>query len=145
MGKLKFTRFGFRRKNMLSTVNTFSESFSQYRSRIQRSKNALSYASSTSLEELVFNFQKIKLAKGNRDFLKSLLSITNSSVWVSRSAFSVLRSYFDVRQLENHNLQNAKSQEILAGIANKSSVDASNDLIFKTIYTELTRPFTQRL
>lgn len=123
---------------MLSTVNTFSESFSQYRSRIQRSKNALSYASSTSLEELVFNFQKIKLAKGNRDFLKSLLSITNSSVWVSRSAFSVLRSYFDVRQLENHNLQNAKSQEILAGIANKSSVDASNDLIFKTIYTELT-------
>lgn len=120
----------------MNALNAFSESLSQYRSRIKKSREAFSYASTTSKEEFVFNFQKIKSTK--KDFLKSLLSMTNSSIWVSRSALVVLKSYFDIRYLENYNFQNEKSQEILAGIINKRTVDASDSLIFKTIYSELT-------
>ena len=122
----------------MNAISAFSESFSQYRSRIQKSREALSYASSTSLEEFVFNIQKIKSSHTKKDFLKSLLSMTNSSIWVSRSAFFVLKSCFDIRQLENSNLKNEKAQEILAGVVNKSTVAASDALIFKTIYTEIT-------
>lgn len=122
----------------MNAINAFSESFSQYRSRIQKSREAFSYASTTSLEEFVFNIQKIKSTHTKKDFLKSLLSVTNSSIWVSRSAFVVLKSFFDISPLENNNFQNEKAQEILAGVVNKSTVKASDALIFKTIYSELT-------
>lgn len=122
----------------MNAINAFSESFSQYRSRIKKSRDVLSYASATSLEEFVFNIQKIKSSHTKKDFLKSLLSMTNSSIWLSRSAFVVLKSFFDIRQLENQNAQNEKAQEILAGVINKSSVKATDAEIFKTIYSELT-------
>lgn len=122
----------------MNAMNVISESFSQYRSRIRKSRDVLSYASTTSLEEFVFNIQKIKSSHTKKDFLKSLLSVTNSSIWLSRSAFVVLRSFFDIRQLENQNYRNERAQEILAGIINKRTVDATDAEIFKTIYTELT-------
>lgn len=122
----------------MNAMNALSESFSQYRSRIRKSRDVLTYASTTSLEEFVFNIQKIKSSHTKKDFLKSLLNVTNSSIWLSRSAFVVLKSFFDIRQLENKNLRNPRAQEILAGVANKRTVDASDADIFKTIYTELT-------
>lgn len=122
----------------MNAINLFTESFSQYRSRIRQSKDVFSYASSTSLEEFVFNIQKIKSSYTKKDFLKSLLSMTNSSIWLSRSAFVVLKSFFDLRALENQNFQNEKAQEILAGVINKRTVEATDAEIFKTIYTELT-------
>lgn len=122
----------------MNAINAFSESFSQYRSRIKKSKDVLTYARATSLEELVFNIQKIKSSRTKKDFLKSLITFTNSSVWLSRSAFFVLKSYFDIRQLENKNLNHSRAQEILAGVINKRSVDASDSEIFRTIYAEIT-------
>lgn len=122
----------------MNAINTFSESFSQYRSRIKKSKDVLSYAKTTSLEEFVFNIQKIKSSRTKKDFIKSLISVTNSSVWLSRSAFFVLKSYFNVRQLENKNLNHSRAQEILAGVINKRTVDATDSEIFKTIYAEIT-------
>lgn len=122
----------------MNAINAFSESFSQYRSRIKKSRDVLSYAKTTSLEEFVFNIQKIKSSHTKKDILKSLLSMTNSGIWLSRSAFTVLKSYFDIRQLENKNLHSPKAQEILAGVINKRTVEASDAEIFKTIYAELT-------
>jgi hypothetical protein len=122
----------------MNALNAFSDSFSQYRSRIKKRKEVLTYASSTSLEELVFNIHKIKSTRAKKDFLKSLLSITNSSIWLSRSAFVVLKSFFDIRQLENVNFQNERAQEILAGVINKRTVEASDAEVFRTIYNELT-------
>ncbi|MGZ3787470.1 MAG: hypothetical protein ACXVLQ_03045 [Bacteriovorax sp.] len=122
----------------MNAINAFSESFSQYRSRIKKSRDVLSYAKTTSLEEFVFNIQKIKSSRTKKDFLKSLLSATNSGIWVSRSAFVVLKSFFDIRQIENKNLHNERAQEILAGVINKRTVDASDSEIFRTIYAEIT-------
>lgn len=122
----------------MNALNIFSDSFSQYRSRIRKSRDVLSYARSTSIEEFVFNIQKIKSSHTKKDFLKSVLNMTNSSIWLSRSAFVVLKSFFDIRALENQNTLNEKAQEILAGVINKRTVDASDAEIFKTIYTELT-------
>ena len=122
----------------MNALNAFSESFSQYRSRIKKSSKTFSYASSTSFEEILFNIQKVKSTPTKKDLLKSLLSITNSSIWVSRSALVVLKSFLDIRPLENSNLQSEKAQEILAGVINKSSVLASDATIFNTIYSELT-------
>lgn len=122
----------------MNAINVLSESLSQYRSRIKKSRDVLTYASSTSLEEFVFNIQKVKSNRTKKDLIKSVLSTTNSSIWVSRSSFEFLRSFFVLRQLENANTQSAKAQEILAGVINKRSVAASDADIFKTIYLELT-------
>lgn len=122
----------------MNAISAFSDSFSQYRSRIKKSRDVLSYAKTTSLEEFVFNIQKVKSSRTKKDFIKSLLSMTNSGIWVSRSAFVVLKSFFDIRQFENKNLQSSRAQEILAGVINKRSVEASDADIFKTIYAEIT-------
>ncbi len=122
----------------MNAINAFSESFSQYRSRIRKSKDVLSYARTTTLEELVFNIQKIKSSHTKKDFIKSLLSATTSGIWLSRSAFVVLKSFFDIRQLENQNLKSSRAQDVLASVINNRSIDASDSEIFKTIYTEIT-------
>ena len=122
----------------MNTTSLLSESFSQYRSRLNKRREILSYAKSTSLEEFVFNIQKIKSSRTKKDVLKSAISLTNSSIWLSRSAFVVLKSCFDIRQLENANHQNEKAQEILAGVINKRTVEASDAEIFSTLYNELT-------
>lgn len=122
----------------MNAINTLTDTFSQYRSRLKKSKETLTYASTTSLEEFVFNLQKIKSSRAKMDFVRSLISLTNSSIWVSRSAFVVLKSFFDIRQMERQNLYNSRAQEILASVINKKSVDASDAEIFKTIYTEIT-------
>ncbi len=122
----------------MNALNAFSESYSHYRSRIKKSRDVLSYARSTTLEELVFNIQKIKSTHTKKDFLKSILTMTTSGIWVSRSAFVVLKSFFDIRQLENKNLNSGRAQEILASVINKQTVEAADSEIFKTIYAEVT-------
>lgn len=122
----------------MNAINALSDSFSQYRSRLRKSTDNLTYASSTSLEEFVFNIQKIKSSRTKADFIRSVVSFTNSGIWVSRSAFVVLKSFFDIRQIESRNLYNSRAQDILASVINKRSVNASDAEIFKTIYTEIT-------
>lgn len=121
----------------MNAINVFSKSFSNYRSRIQKRKDVLSYAKHTSAEEIIFNLQKLIKLKDKKDVLKTVLSITSSSIWLSRSAFTVLKSYFDVSSLENLNLNSEKAQDIIAGVTNKRTVDANDQEIFHTIYHEL--------
>lgn len=121
----------------MNAIHIFSKSFSNYRSRIKKSKDVLNYARNTSTEELIFNLQKLVKKKDSKDVLKTILGITNSSIWLSRSAFSVLRSYFDVSKLENLNLSSEKAQDIIANVTNKRTVDATDQEIFQTIYHEL--------
>lgn len=121
----------------MNAINVFSKNFSQYRSRIQKRKDVLSYAKSTSAEEIVFNLQKLIKLKGKKDVLKTVLSITNSSIWLSRSAFTVLKSYFDVSSIDDLDLHTEKAQDIIANVINKRTVDATDQEIFKTIYHEL--------
>lgn len=121
----------------MNAINVFSKNFSQYRSRIQKRKDVLSYAKHTSAEEIVFNLQKLIKLKDKKDVLKTVLSITNSSIWLSRSAFTVLKSYFDVRPIDDLDLHTEKAQDIIANVINKRTVDATDQEIFKTIYHEL--------
>ena len=121
----------------MNAINAFSKSFVQYRSRIQKRKDVLNYAKHTSAEEIVFNLQKLIKLKDKKDVLKTLLSITNSSIWLSRSAFTVLKSYFDVSSMKNLNLNSEKAQDIIANVTNKRTVDATDQEIFQTIYHEL--------
>lgn len=122
----------------MNAINAFTQSFSKYRARIRKKRDVFFYARTTSMEELVFNLHKIKSTGAKKDLLKSLLGLTNSGIWLSRSAFVMLRSFLEIRELENLNFQNEKAQEILSGVINKRTVDASDSEIFKTIYTELT-------
>lgn len=121
----------------MNAINVFSKNFSQYRSRIQKRKDVLNYAKHTSAEEIVFNLQKLIKLKDKKDVLKTVLSITNSSIWLSRSAFTVLRSYFDVSSIDDLDLHTEKAQDIIANVINKRTVDATDQEIFKTIYHEL--------
>jgi len=122
----------------MNAINAFSESFSQYRSRIKKSREKLSYAKTTSREELILKIQSLKSARTKSDFIKSVVLITNSSIWVSRSALTVLKSCFDILPLVNSNFRNEEAQEVLAGVINKSSVTSCDSFIFKTIYSEIT-------
>jgi len=122
----------------MNAIHALSDSFSQYRSRLKKSTENLTYASTTSLEEFVFNIQKIKSSRTKLDFIRSLVSLTNSGIWVSRSAFVVLKSFFDIRQIESQNLYSSRAQDILASVINKKSVNASDAEIFRTIYAEIT-------
>lgn len=121
----------------MNAINVFSKNFSQYRSRIQKRKDVLSYAKHTSTEEIVFNLQKLIKLKDKKDVLKAVLSITNSSIWLSRSAFTVMKSYFDVSVIDDLDLHTEKAQDIIANVINKRTVDATDQEIFKTIYHEL--------
>ena len=121
----------------MNAINAFSKSFSQYRSRIKKRKDVLSYAKSTSAEEIVFNLQKLIKLKEKKDILTTVLSITNSSIWLSRSAFTVLKSYFDVRTIDDLDLHTERAQDIIGNVINKRTVDATDQEIFKTIYHEL--------
>lgn len=122
----------------MNTVTHISQTFSQYRSRLKKSRQKLSYAKTTALEEIVFNLQKVKSAPNRKDLVMSLLKVTTSSIWLSRSAFVVLRSFFDLRKQENENLLSERAQHILASVINNRSVEASDAEVFKTIYYELT-------
>jgi hypothetical protein len=114
-----------------------TDSISQYRSRIRKTKDFFKYAKATSTEEMLFNIQKIKEAKTARDVAKYLLTLTKSSVWVSRSGLIYLKSYLDLRYLTNMNQKSSKAQEIISGVANSRTVDASDEEVFETIYNEI--------
>ncbi len=121
----------------MNAINVFSKSFSHYRSRIKKRKDTYNYAKHTSAEEIIFNLQKLVKLKDKKDILKTVMSISNSSIWLSRSAFSVLRSYFDISSMENLNLNSERAQDIIANVTNKRTVDATDQEIFQTIYHEL--------
>lgn len=121
----------------MNAINVFSKSFTNYRSRIKKRKDTYNYAKHTSAEEIVFNLQKLVKLKDKKDILKTVMTISNSSIWLSRSAFSVLKSYFDVSSLENLNLNSERAQDIIANVTNKRTVDATDQEIFRTIYHEL--------
>lgn len=121
----------------MNAINVLSKSFTHYRSRIQKRKDTYNYAKHTSAEEIIFNLQKLVKLKDKKDILKTVMTISNSSIWLSRSAFSVLKSYFDVSSLENLNLNSERAQDIIANVTNKRTVDATDQEIFQTIYHEL--------
>jgi hypothetical protein len=121
----------------MNAINALSKSFSNYRFRIQKRKDVLNYATHTSAEEIVFNLQRLLKLKDKKDVVKMLMTITGSSIWLSRSAFTVLKSYFDISSMENLNLNSEKAQDIIANVTNKRTVDATDQEIFHTIYHEL--------
>ncbi len=119
-------------------IATLSKSFSDYRSRIKKSKEVLNYARTISSEELLLNIQQLLLLKDKKDIMKMIRSLTSSSIWLSRSTFGLLKSYFDISSLDNINMNSEKAQEILACVTNQRTVDATDQEIFKTIYYEIT-------
>lgn len=121
----------------MNALNNLSKSFSHYVSRIQKNTATLNYAKETTMAEFIFNIQQIKSLRAKREILKTFISITNSGIWLSRSAFSVLKSFFDISTLENINLKSESAQEIIASVVNKRSIEASDHEVFKTIYHEL--------
>jgi hypothetical protein len=121
----------------MQAIHTISKSFSLYRSRIQKRRDTFSYAKKTSSDELFINLKSLFSQKDKREMFKIIRALTSSSIWLSRSSFSLLRSYFDVSSLDNLNLNSEKAQEIIACVANKRSVDATDCEVFQTIYHEI--------
>lgn len=122
----------------MGLINSVTDSYDQYCSRIERKKNYFHYAKETSRDEIFFQFRRLKEAKNKKDLLRSVVKLTNSSVWVSRSGLSLFKSYFRFKSHLNLNHNNSASQEILSAVINNKSLDVYSDAqIFKTIYDEL--------
>ena len=121
----------------MNVVNQLSDSVLQYRSRIRKRKHFFHYARNTSANEIWHNISKLRHAENKKDIFSPLLTLTKHSVWVGRSGWHYLKSYFDLRFLENKNHGNPRSQEILSGVVNNRTIDASDEEVFKTIYDEI--------
>jgi hypothetical protein len=121
----------------MNVVNHISDSVLQYRSRIRRKKDFFQYARSTSTSELLHNITQIAQAKNKKDLINPLLTLSKHSVWIGRTGWHYLSSFLDLRFLENKNHFNSKAQEILAGVANNRTVEATDNEVFRTIYDEL--------
>jgi hypothetical protein len=121
----------------MGVMSQLNDSYSQYCSRLKRNKDFFDYARATSFEEIIFNIQKVKDVRTKKDVLRTLVKMTNSSLWVSRSALNYIQSLIDIRYLENINLKSSRSQEIIAGVSNNRTIEASDEEVFKTIYDEI--------
>lgn len=118
-------------------MNQISDSVLQYKTRLKRRKNFYYYAKSTSHQEILFNFQKIIKAQKKGDLLKPFITLTNSSIWVSRAGLSYFKAYFDLSRSENDNHKNPRSSEILSAVANGRTIEATDAEVFHTIYSEI--------
>lgn len=123
----------------MNTIHQFSRSFSGYRSRIKKRKEIYHYAKHTSAEEIFFNFQKLATFKNKKDLLRTILSLTSSSIWLSRTGFTVLKSYIDISSMKNLHLDSERGQEIIANVTNKRTIAGDDQEIFQTIYQDLVR------
>jgi hypothetical protein len=122
----------------MNAINVFSKSFSQYRSRIQKRKETYNYAKNTSTAEILSNLNNLLRLKKSSDVLKTVMLLSNSSIWLSRSAFTLLKSYFDISSMDNLSLNSEKAQDIIANVVNKRTLDVTDKEIFQTIYHEIT-------
>lgn len=113
------------------------KTYTNYKNRIKRSKYNFYYATSTSIEELAFNFESLIKERGVSQALKILLSITSSTIWVSRSSFKLLNSLVNFSKIHNPSEQNASHQEIISNIINNKFINKKDDEIFKSIYNEI--------
>lgn len=124
----------------MNALNIVNENFGQYRSRLKKRSEALMYAKRTAQKEFFTHLKKIKSPNPDekQERLRSLVSLTNSSIWVSRSALKLLKSSVDWRFLENDNHKSTRAQEILSGVASGRTVEAEDREVFDVIYRELT-------
>jgi hypothetical protein len=122
----------------MNALNIVNENLGQYKSRLKKRAEAFLYAKKTTQKEFFTNLKKIKSPTEKKERLRSILSLTNSSIWLSRSALKVLKSSFDLRFLENDNQNNSRAQEILSGVVNGRTVEAKDNEVFDVIYRELT-------
>jgi hypothetical protein len=118
-------------------VGQISDSVSQYRSRLKKKKTFFQYARTTSAEEILFNLSQVTKARKKKDIINPLITLTKSSVWVGRSGLHYLKSFFDLRYLENINKNNPRAQEIISGIVNNRTIEAFDEEVFDVIYNEL--------
>lgn len=122
----------------MNALNIVNENIGQYRSRLKKRSEAFYYAKKTAKTEFFSHLKNIKSPSERKERLKSILSLTNSSIWLSRSALKLLKSSVDLRFLENDNQNNSRAQEILSGVTNGRTVEASDKEVFDIIYRELT-------
>jgi hypothetical protein len=122
----------------MNALNIVNDNFGQYRSRLKKRAEAFQYAKQTAKNEFFSHLKKIKSPTEKKERLRSILSLTNSSVWLSRSALKLLKSSMDLRFLENDNHNNSRAQEILACVTNGRTLEAKDSEVFDIIYRELT-------
>ncbi len=122
----------------MNALNIVNDNLGQYRSRLKKRAEVFIYAKRTAQKEFFDHLKKIKSPTQKKERLRSILSLTNSSIWLSRSALKLLKSSFDLRFLENDNRHNSRAQEILSGVANGRTIEAKDSDVFDIIYRELT-------
>ncbi len=112
-----------------------------YTSRLNKHKRDLLYASRVVKHELSETLTNKKFRSRTKKFISLSKTITNSSIWISRSSLKYLKSYLDVKTYHNENLRNDRSRLILTALRNKSKIPKSLQVkdseILEIIYQEL--------
>lgn len=112
-----------------------------YTSRLNKHKKDLLYASRIVKHELAETIANKEFRSRTKKILSLSKTLTNSSIWISRSSLKYLKSYLDIKTYHNENLRNERSKIILTAIKNKTkmpvSLQVSDHEIFEIIYQEL--------
>ncbi len=112
-----------------------------YTSRLNKHKKDLLYATRVIKNEVSENLTSKKFKSRSRKFISLTKTLTNSSIWISRSSIKYLKSYLDIKNYHNENLTNERSRIILEKIHKNLpmpiSLQVEDHEIFRIIYSEL--------
>lgn len=112
-----------------------------YTSRLNKHKKDLLYASRIVKLELFEKIADKEFRSRTKKFLSLSKTLTNSSIWISRSSLKYLKSYLDIKTYHNKNLRDDRSKIILNALKTKTklppSLQVSDHEVFQIIYQEL--------
>ena len=112
-----------------------------YTSRLNKHKKDLLYASRIVKHEIAEVLTKKEFHSRTKKVLSLSKTLTNSSIWISRSSLKYLKSYLDIKTYHNENLRNERSKTILNVLKTNGkmpvSLQVSDHEIFQIIYQEL--------
>lgn len=122
-------------------LNDRQSQFYFYTSRLNKHRKDFLYASRVIKSELSEALQRKDFNSKSRKLISLTKTLTNSSIWISRTSLKYLKSYLDLKTYHNENLKNPRSKLILEAIKAKKgcapSLQVSDHEIFRIIYQEL--------
>lgn len=122
-------------------LNDRQSQFYFYTSRLNKHRKDFLYASRVIKSELSEALHRKDFNSKSKKFFSLTKTLTNSSIWISRTSLKYLKSYLDLKAYHNENLKDPRSKLILQAVKAKKacapSLQVKDQEIFRIIYQEL--------
>jgi hypothetical protein len=124
-------------KSDLYIPDDFKKFLKLYTSEYFRSQGFLNEALETSKSELKSDLNKLLSGEGNStDYMKFVMNMVESSVWISKSAFHHASTVFRLPSIYPH-FTNSDHKEIIASIISGAKSYYTHEQLFTAVFEEL--------